>query len=167
MPLKPVIPPGLVQGSPTQMVLPGGYTRTPLRPIIGGLAFSGGGTPLTPPTAAPVLSAFADPGSYIAQLSWTASDKTDSAGFGYDVYVDNGYLATTTSLEYDDDRTLSGPGTYTYKVIPKNDAGNGPTSNEVPIELPGATPVLNYYYRRPDGTSRYLRPDGVSFYLRP
>jgi hypothetical protein len=39
-----------------------------------------------------------------------------------------------------------------------------------PLEAFTDFPVANpfdFYYRRPDGTSRYLRPDGVSFYLRP
>lgn len=45
MPYKPVIAPGLVQGTPQRLVLPGGYTQSPFRPVLpGGLAQVSDGT---------------------------------------------------------------------------------------------------------------------------
>lgn len=125
---------------------------------------------LSPPTVAPVLSY--DPpmlGSFIVDLFWTASNKTSSAGFGYRVYMQyNGggfnAIETTTSLTTDFDGSPNA-GTYEFRIVPFNDAGEGPSSNTVSVVLPGEFEAS--YYRRPDGTSLYYRPDGTSLYLRP
>lgn len=97
---------------------------------------------LTPPTVAPVLSVTADVGGWTAFLTWSASNKTGSAGFGYriEVNVNSGgwsLATTTTSLTYDyvTDGTL--PGTYAFRITPYNNAGDGPVSNEASVILPG------------------------------
>lgn len=97
---------------------------------------------LTPPSLVPVLSVTAELGSQTANLEWTASNKTSSAGFGYKIELNidgAGYneINTTTNLFYDDARTGTSGETYTYRVTPFNDAGNGPTSNEASVILPG------------------------------
>lgn len=125
---------------------------------------------LTPPTVAPVLSVDADLGSFVANLSWTASNKTSSPGFAYRVYTQRdggGYTAagTTTSLTFNYDAG-STSGLYDFQVFPFNDSGEGVGSNVASVTLPGEPPEASYY-RRPDGVSRYLRPDGLSYYLRP
>lgn len=104
---------------------------------------------LTPPTVAPVLTVDAELGSQTANLSWTASNKTGSAGFGYKIELNidgGGYseIGTTTNLVYDDARTSTAGETYTYRVTPLNDAGEGPVSNEASVILPGESeaPVL-------------------------
>lgn len=88
-------------------------------------------------------------GSDVAALSWTASDKTTSPGFYYDVEVDidgGGYssLTTTTNLTYNDTQGTAGGETYTYRITPHNDYGGGPSSNTVGVVLPGESeaPVL-------------------------
>ena len=99
--------------------------------------------PLTPPTVAPVLigESFGI-GSFIAVLNWTASDKTSSAGFGYDVYYSYlnesnfNLLTTVTDLSYNAEPG-DGPGVYYFKIIPKNSAGDGPASNIASVTLPG------------------------------
>lgn len=125
---------------------------------------------LTPPTVAPVLNADANLGSFVANLTWTPSNKTISSGFGYRVYVQldgGGYTeaGTTTFLFFDYDAG-STAGDYDFRVFPYNDAGEGVGSNVASVTLPGESPEASYY-RRPDGVSRYLRPNGVSYYLRP
>lgn len=97
---------------------------------------------LTPPTVAPVLSVSAEFGSSTANLSWTASNKTGSAGFGYKIDFNinsSGWnlATTTTSLSYDyvTDGTI--PGTYAFRITPYNVAGDGPVSNEASVLLPG------------------------------
>ena len=109
--------------------------------------YQGAGT-LTPPTVAPVLTVEADLGSYVANLAWTPSNKTSSAGFGYNVYsstnsTDYSLEGSTTSLTWDQD-VEPDSGTFWFKVIPFNDAGEGPESNPVSIILPGESeaPVL-------------------------
>jgi hypothetical protein len=97
--------------------------------------------PLTPPTVAPVLSVTTQFGSNTASLEWTASDKTSSSGFGYEVewkIGDGGWAGvTTTSLSYEyTDGSASGS-TYYFRVTPYNDAGEGLVSNEVSTVLPG------------------------------
>ena len=97
---------------------------------------------LTPPSIAPVLSVSAEFGSQTANLEWTASNKATSPGFGYriEVNIDGGgysVLNTTTTTSYDDIRTGTAGETYTYRVTPFNDAGNGPTSNDASVILPG------------------------------
>lgn len=113
--------------------------------------YQGAGT-LTPPTVAPVLTVDADLGSYVANLSWTASNKTSSAGFGYEVwynYNNAGWVLNDTVgaavLTYNFDADpVPGAGPYRFQIIPKNDAGEGPSSNEASITLPGESeaPVL-------------------------
>lgn len=99
---------------------------------------------LTPPSVAPVLTVSADFGSTTANLEWTASNKIGSAGFGYNVYRNvNGtgptLIATTipSTLTYNDDNPSAAGETYEYTVIPKNDAGEGPSSNAASVVLPG------------------------------
>jgi hypothetical protein len=112
------------------------------------LSLEGGGA-LTPPTIAPVLMVTTELGSDVAALSWTASDKTTSPGFYYDVEVDidgGGYgsLTTTTSLTYNDTQGTAGGEIYTYRITPHNDAGGGISSNTVGVVLPGESdgPIL-------------------------
>lgn len=107
---------------------------------------NGGGGGLTPPTLAPVLMVTADLGSYYADLAWTASNKTGSAGFGYHVYdgSDN-LLATTTGLSHSEEYAGAAGETYSFYVVPFNDAGEGPSSNTADVVLPGESdgPVLS------------------------
>lgn len=122
------------------------------------------------PTVAPVLSVSADPSSFVANLIWTPSNRTGSSGFGYDVYVQfnsGGYslVTTTTGTSYDYD-AIDVVGPYDFYVVPKNSAGEGPSSNTASVNLPGESEAA-FFYRRPDASSRYLRPDGTSFYVRP
>ena len=111
--------------------------------VLLGAGSSGSGT-LTPPSVAPVLTVSADFGSTTANLEWTASNKTGSAGFVYDVYrsIDGGgpaLIATRSAaqLSYDDSNPGASGETYEYYIIPKNDAGEGPSSNTASIVLPG------------------------------
>jgi fibronectin type 3 domain-containing protein len=113
---------------------------------------SGGSGVLTPPNVAPVLDVSADLGSDTANLQWTASNKTSSAGFGYRIYrkispaVSFTELTTTTNRVYEDVTGETTPETsYEYYIEPYNDAGEGPISNEVSILLPGEgeAPVLS------------------------
>ncbi len=113
--------------------------------VIGGQATG----PLTPPTVAPVLTVTAELGSETAGLEWTASNKTSSAGFGYDVELNiDGLgwnnLGFTTNLYFADTQSGAAGETYTYRVTPYNDAGEGPVSNEASVVLPGEcdAPVL-------------------------
>lgn len=105
--------------------------------------------PLTPPTVAPVLSVSAELGSNTANLTWTASNKASSAGFGYEIEVNInsagwGAVTTTTGLSYN--YTASSPAgeTYAFRITPYNDAGEGPSSNAASVILPGEcdAPVL-------------------------
>jgi hypothetical protein len=111
--------------------------------------YQGVGT-LTPPTVAPVLTVDADLGSYVANLSWTASNKTSSPGFVYNLYgavfPDIPVLLqtlgpSTLSTTFDSSEV---PGLWVFYITPVNDAGEGPISNEVSITLPGESeaPVL-------------------------
>jgi hypothetical protein len=97
--------------------------------------------PLTPPTVAPVLIVSAASGSTTANLEWTASDKTSSAGFGYQIERENASVfspvGTTTSLVFNEDIPTANGETYTYRVTPYNAAGNGPASNTASVTLPG------------------------------
>ena len=103
-----------------------------------------------PPSLAPVLMVSTEFGSYIAALEWTASNRTGSAGFAYQVWVsiDGGYytLATTvgaSTLSYNYDASSTG-GTYSFYIKPINDVGEGPSSNTASVVLPGESeaPVL-------------------------
>ena len=109
--------------------------------------YQGVGT-LTPPTVPPVLTVDADLGSYDANLSWTPSNKTSSTGFGYDVLfsvngTDYASIGTTGSLSFSHN-VAPDIGTFWFKIVPFNDAGEGPESNPVSINLPGESeaPVL-------------------------
>ena len=53
---------------------------------IGGSGAVVGSGALTPPTLAPVLTASVGFGQTNIDLDWTASNKTDSPGFGYNLY---------------------------------------------------------------------------------
>lgn len=106
--------------------------------------------PLTPPTVAPVLSVSAELGSETANLTWTASNKTGSAGFGYDIEVNinsAGWSAVTTSTSLSYNYTAGSPAgeTYAFRITPFNDAGEGPSSNTASVILPGEcdAPVLS------------------------
>lgn len=110
---------------------------------------TGGSGTLTPPTVAPVLVVSADLGSTTANLAWTPSNKTGSAGFVYDVYrsIDGGgqsLIATRSAaqLTYDDPNPGASGETYEYFIIPKNDAGEGPSSNTASVVLPGESSSL-------------------------
>lgn len=110
--------------------------------------YQGAGT-LTPPTLPPVLTVDADLGSNVANLSWTASNKTSSAGFGYAIWrqVDNASFENIDNvgpgvLTYNDDTTGVAPNIFRYYIIPFNDAGEGPSSNTVSINLPGESSRL-------------------------
>lgn len=101
-----------------------------------------GAAALTPPTVAPVLTVNADLGSYTAVLEWTASNKTGSAGFSYSAqYSSDGVnfvefyngAGLTTNFSVG----LGAEGLYYFKVIPLNDAGNGPDSNTASTTIPG------------------------------
>jgi len=142
MAYRRIIPPGYVQAPSLKRVLVGGYTQVgvfrPIRP--GGWADIGGLTPL-PPSLAPVLTVTADPSSFIAQLTWTRSNRTGSPGFTYQVWmkVDAGafaLLTSTTNLFLNTDQSPTA-GTYQFYVKPVNTAGGGPDSNIVSVALPG------------------------------
>jgi len=97
---------------------------------------------LTPPTVAPVLALSIEFGGYSVTLDWTASNKTGSAGFGYKAYSspDNSaftefYDGTNQSANFD--AALGREGMWYFKVIPYNDAGDGPESNIASVEIPG------------------------------
>ncbi len=122
--------------------------------VLLGAGTSGSGT-LTPPTVAPVLTVDADPGSSVALLEWTASNKSGSAGFGYNVYrgtntppipgVDSPVFSTgPNTLSSSDNVSAAAGETYYYIVVPFNDAGEGPSSNTASVILPGESeaPVL-------------------------
>ena len=105
-----------------------------------------------PPSLAPVLMAFASAelGTYIADLDWTASNRTGSAGFAYQIWVslDGGSYSLLDSvgpstLSYSHDASPTG-GTYSYYIKPINDVGEGPSSNAASVVLPGESeaPVL-------------------------
>jgi hypothetical protein len=117
--------------------------RTPPQMLLTGAGPAGGGA-LTPPTVAPVLTVEAAAGSTTANLSWTASDKTASAGFVYDVYrsIDGAgptLIATRSAaqLTYNDSNPGAAGETYEYTITPKNDTGEGPSSNAASVVLPG------------------------------
>lgn len=108
-----------------------------------------GASLLLPPSVAPVLDVQTELGSDEASLTWTASNRTGTAGFSYQVQMDvngGGYsvISTTTSLFFTDARSGAAGETYTYRIIPFNDYGEGPASNAVGVVLPGESdgPVL-------------------------
>jgi hypothetical protein len=108
-----------------------------------------GSPSVTPPSIAPILDAQSTLGSYEASLTWTASNRTGSPGFGYKVEVDidgGGFneIVSTTNLFYTDTQGSATGETYTYRITPYNDYGEGPSSNEVGVVLPGESegPVL-------------------------
>jgi hypothetical protein len=88
------------------------------------------------------LDAQAELGSYDASLTWTASNRTGSPGFGYKIEVDVeglGYtfIANTTNLFYTDTQGTAAGESYNYRVTPFNDYGEGPSSNADGVILPG------------------------------
>lgn len=91
----------------------------------------------------------ADFASKTANLMWTASNRTRSAGFGYKVYGGippaSNFLAAGTGLSYDATYPSSAGETYSFSVIPFNDVGEGPSSNTASVVLPGESdgPVLS------------------------
>jgi hypothetical protein len=95
---------------------------------------------LTPPSLAPVLTAYVGFGQTDIDLDWTASNKTTSSGFSYSLFrgfdgISFSPIATVYDLFFTD--TNLGDGTIYYKVIPVNDAGEGPSSNIVSATVPG------------------------------
>jgi hypothetical protein len=114
-----------------------------------GLPFSRVSEAEIAPGVAPALDVQTALGSDEASLTWTASNRTGSPGFGYKVEVDidgGGFNErdTTTGLSYTDTQGTANGETYTYRVTPFNDYGEGPSSNEVGVVLPGESegPVL-------------------------
>ena len=108
-----------------------------------------GSPSVTPPSIAPVLDVQTTLGSYEASLTWTASNRTGSPGFGYKVEVDidgGGFseIVSTTNLFYTDTQGSAIGETYTYRITPYNDYGEGLSSNEAGVVLPGESegPVL-------------------------
>jgi hypothetical protein len=127
---------------------------------------------LSPPTVAPVLTY--DPpmlGSFIVDLFWTASNKTSSAGFGYRVYMQyNGggfnAIETTTNLTtaFNGDPNA---GTYDFRIVPFNDAGEGPSSNTASVVLPGEFEAPIGAYLTPDSLFYFVTPDGLFYFQQP
>lgn len=97
---------------------------------------------LSPPTVAPVLAGTVLPPGTDVFLEWTASNKTSSAGFGYKVYLDinsGGYSLIATlgnELSYSSSYSMALGETYSFKIVPFNDAGDGPESNVYSTILP-------------------------------
>lgn len=100
-----------------------------------------GSAPLSPPTVAPVLTGTTLVSPTDVTLDWTASNKTESPGFGYKVYLDvdsSGYslIATIGPTSYLYSNSMAAGETYSFKVVPFNDAGDGPESNVYSVILP-------------------------------
>jgi hypothetical protein len=96
---------------------------------------------LTPPTVAPVLSGVTLISPTDVTLDWTSSNKTGSPGFGYKVYLDinsGGYslIATVGPTSYVYSNSMALGETYSFKIVPFNDAGDGPESNVYSAILP-------------------------------
>lgn len=101
-----------------------------------------GAVALTPPTVAPVLTADVAFGGYEVTLEWTASNKTGSAGFSYAVETSRDGSsfnrdALTTLLSYVFSVSVGDEGAWYFRVVPYNDAGDGPSSNVVSVTIPG------------------------------
>jgi len=142
MSYKRIISPGFAQTPSLKRVLDGGFTQLgKFRPVMpGGWADAGNATP-QPPSVAPILMVDAEIASFVANLAWTASNRTGSPGFTYEVWmkVDAGsfaFLASTTNLFLNTDQTPT-IGVYAFEIRPRNDAGYGPSSNIGSTQLPG------------------------------
>lgn len=99
---------------------------------------------LTPPTIAPILIVDTYIGITNAFLQWTASDKTGSSGFGYNVYmkINSGsesliFIGSPTDITFIQEEPSALGETYTFRVVPFNNAGEGPSSNTASVILPG------------------------------
>lgn len=108
---------------------------------VGGSGSFIGSGELTPPTVAPVLTASVGYGQTDINLDWTASNKTTSPGFGYNIYYSGdganfGFQEKVSGLSY---LYVTGAyeATFWFKVVPVNDAGEGPSSNIVSATVPG------------------------------
>lgn len=99
---------------------------------------SGGGAP----TVAPNLYLIEiQPGGSTPTLHWTASNRTDSPGFRYEIWYEiNGsgltYLGETQNLSYSQSFSPS-EGTFNFQIRPVNNAGEGPSSNTASVNIPG------------------------------
>lgn len=104
------------------------------------VAFASAG--LTPPSLAPVLTADVASMSYTVNLEWTPSNKTDSPGFSYQLYTSRDGVSfnadiTTNGLFYDYVVSIGEEGSWYFKIVPLNDAGNGSESNVATAYIPG------------------------------
>ena len=104
------------------------------------VAFASAG--LTPPSVAPVLTADVASMSYTVNLEWTASNKTDSPGFMYAIATSRDGSTFnrdqfTNGLFFDYSVSIGDEGTWYFKIIPVNDAGDGPDSNIATAFIPG------------------------------
>lgn len=109
---------------------------------VGGSGSIVGSGPLTPPTVAPVLTADVASTSYTVNLEWTASNKTDSEGFSYAVETSRDGVsfnrdASTNSLFFDYTVSVGDEGSWYFRIVPFNNAGDGPSSNTATAFIPG------------------------------
>lgn len=110
--------------------------------VLLGAGSSGSNGSLTPPSVAPVLTASTTPGAYSAILEWTASNKTSSPGFQYVIYVTigtnpEGIAGYSTDLVFFYEDLAATGDEYFFRVVPENNAGEGPSSNTASVVLPG------------------------------
>lgn len=104
------------------------------------VAFASAG--LTPPSLAPILSADVASMSYTVNLEWTASNKTDSPGFEYAIESSRDGVSfnrdsATNSLFFDYAVTVGEEGSWYFRIVPYNNAGDGPASNIATAFIPG------------------------------
>lgn len=89
------------------------------------------------PTVAPVLTAL--PGNARVQLTWTAVPTATSYRIYRSVGGTEGALGSTSGTAYKDWSVVNGT-TYTYRVVPRNMGGEGPSSSPV-TAMPQAPPA--------------------------